>query len=458
MYESLNSVVARISSFVWGPALIVLLLGTGLYFTFRLRFIQVREFFHGLRITLGFFENPRHRGEIRHFQALCTALSATIGTGNIAGVATAIALGGPGAVFWMWLTGVFGMALKYASCVLSLKYRVFAKDGSVAGGPMYYLERGLHLRWLAIFFAICTAITATVIGNMVQSNSVADVFLSSFRIPPLTTGVAIAVFVWLVIVGGIKRIARVAQVLAPFMCLAYIVASGYILFKSADKILPSLELILQQAFTPTAATGGFAGSVLLHTMRMGIARGLFSNEAGLGSAPIAHAAAKENEPSREGLVAMMGPFIDTLGICTLTALVIVVSGRWSSGLNGATLTASAFNVSLPGRGDLIVSMGLIFFAISTIISWSYYGDRCVYYLWGKKAVLPYKWIFCLLIPMGAVVKLELIWNLADITNSFMALPNLLALLGLSGVVIKETNSYQRKLRIARKLHARPPTP
>jgi AGCS family alanine or glycine:cation symporter len=454
MYDNINLLVKEVSSVVWGPLLMVILLGTGMYFTFRLRFIQLREFFHGLRITLGFFENPKHRGEIKHFQALCTALSATIGTGNIAGVATAIALGGPGAILWMWLTGLFGMALKYASCVLSLKYRVFAKDGSVAGGPMYYLERGLKVKWLAVVFAICTAITATFIGNMVQSNSVADVFYTSFKLPPFVTGILIGVFVWLVIIGGIKRIAKVAQVIAPFMCIVYVFSALYILLLNLDKILPSINLIIKSAFTPTAATGGFAGSAVLYTMRMGIARGLFSNEAGLGSAPIAHAAAKENEPVREGLVAMMGPFIDTLVICTLTALVIVISGAWLKGLNGATLTAYAFKTSMPLRGDFVVGFGLVFFALSTTISWSYYGDRCIYYLFGEKGLLPYKWIYCLLIPLGAVVKLELIWNLADIANAFMALPNLVALIGLRGVVIKLTDSYNRRLRLARNIHRR----
>ncbi|MCQ9207584.1 MAG: sodium:alanine symporter family protein [Omnitrophica bacterium] len=452
MYAEISGVVSRVSSYVWGPVLMALLLGTGIYFTIRLRFVQVREFFHGWKITLGFFEHPKHKGEIKHFQALSTALSATVGTGNIAGVATAIALGGPGAVVWMWLTGFFGMALKYASSVLALKYRVIGEDGSVAGGPMYYLSRGLGIKWLAVLFAFCAAITATVIGNMVQSNSVADVLHSSLQIPHLFTGICIAIFVWLVIVGGIKRIAGVAQVIAPVMCVIYITGALYVILANMDKIAPSFLLIIKHAFTPMAATGGFAGSVVLYTMRMGIARGLFSNEAGLGSAPIAHAAVKENEPVREGLVAMLGPFIDTLIICTLTALVIIISGKWSSGLTGATLTANAFRSSMPFLGDFIVTFGLIFFALSTIIAWSYYGDRCVYYLFGEKAVKPYKWIYCCLIPLGAWIKLELVWNLADITNAFMALPNLIGLIGLSGVVIKLTESYNRKLRIARRLH------
>ena len=441
MYENINVIIKQISSFVWGPVLMILLLGTGIYFSIRLSFIQIREFFHGWRIALGHFDNPKHKGEIKHFQALSTALSATVGTGNIAGVATAIALGGPGAVVWMWLTGLFGMVLKYASCVLSLKYRVFSKDGSVAGGPIYYVEHGLGIKWLAVFFAICTAITAIFIGNMVQSNSVADVFYTSFNIPHVFSGLVIAAFVWLVIVGGIKRIAKVTQVIAPFMCTIYILGAVYILIVNADKIIPSLGLIIKYAFTPTAATGGFAGSVVLYTMRMGIARGLFSNEAGLGSAPIAHAAAKEDEPVREGLVAMLGPFIDTLVICTLTALVIVVSGVWSSGLTGATLTANAFKTSMPIMGEIIVGFGLVFFALSTTIAWSYYGDRCVYYLLGEKSIKFYKWIYCLVIPIGAVLKLELIWNMADIANAFMAVPNLVALLGLSGMVITMTKNY-----------------
>ncbi len=431
----------------------VLLLGAGIYFTVRLGGIQIREFFHGVKVTLGFFDHPKHKGEIKHFQALSTALSATIGTGNIAGVATAVALGGPGAVFWMWVTGFFGMALKYASCVLSMKYRVFEKDGSVAGGPMYYLEKGLKQKWLAVFFAVCTAITATFIGNMVQSNSVADVLNSSLGVNHLMTGIVMAVLVWLVIVGGIKRIANVTQVIVPLMCVVYVAGALVVLGMNMDKILPAFALIFRHAFTPTAATGGFAGSVVLYTMRIGLARGLFSNEAGLGSAPIAHAAAKENEPVREGLVAMLGPFIDTLIICSMTALVIIISGGWSSGLNGATLTASAFNATIPGSGKFIVGFGLIFFALSTTIAWSYYGDRCIFYLFGKKWIKSYRWIYCLLIPVGAIVKLEIIWNLADIANAFMAIPNLIGLLGLSGVVVGLTKTYNRRLRLARKIHS-----
>ncbi|MBD3380099.1 MAG: amino acid carrier protein [Candidatus Omnitrophica bacterium] len=455
LYEHLNVFVQKVSSAVWGPFLMALLLGTGIYYSFRSRFIQVREFFHAVRVTLGHFEDPRHKGEIRHFQALSTALSATIGTGNIAGVATAVALGGPGAVFWMWITGFFGMGLKFASCALSLKYRQFDARGKVAGGPMYYLEKGMNARWLAVIFAFCGMVTALFIGNMVQSNSVADVLESSAGVAPAITGVVLAVLVWLVIVGGIRRIAGVTQVIVPLMCGVYFLSALYILIANAEKIAPAFCLICRHAVTPTAAAGGFAGSAVLYTMRMGIARGLFSNEAGLGSAPIAHAAARENEPVREGLVAMLGPFVDTLVICTLTALVIIVSGKWSTGLNGATLTASAFNHSMGGvGGDIVVGFGLVFFALSTTIAWSYYGDRCVYYLLGEKAVRAYKWIYCVLIPVGAVVKLEFIWNLADIANAFMAFPNLVALLGLSGVVIKMVRDYDRRLRIARKIHGK----
>lgn len=452
MIESLNTTISHIGSIVWGPVLITLLVGTGVYFTIRLKFIQIREFFHGVRISLGFFETPHHKGQISHSQALCTALSATIGTGNIAGVATAIALGGPGAVFWMWITGVFGMALKYASCALAIRYRVIGKDGSVAGGPMYYLERGLGMKWLAVIFAFCAAVTATFIGNMVQSNSVADALHSSMHIPKLLTGILMAIFIWLVIVGGIRRIAKVSQAIVPFMCIAYVLGAIYVLFINLEKIGPSLRLIINSAFNPTSATGGFAGAAVLYTIRMGVARGIFSNEAGLGSAPIAHAAARENEPVREGLVAMMGPFIDTLIICTMTALVIIVSGQWSSGLNGATLTTAAFGASTRGMGSWIVVFGIIFFATSTTISWSYYGDRCIFYLFGKNAVMPYKWIYCLVVPIGAVFRLEMLWNIADIANAFMAVPNLVALIGLSGVIVKLTRSYDRKLKFARRFH------
>lgn len=454
MVDNINEFARTIANFIWGPVLILFLVGTGLYFTFILRFIQVREFFHGIRITLGFFDEPTHKGQISHFQALCTALSATIGTGNIAGVATAIALGGPGAVFWMWITGFFGMVLKYASCGLAIKYRYIAKDGVVSGGPMYYLEKGLNLRWLACIFAFCTAVTAIIIGNMVQSNSVADALYTSLKVPKLLTGLSMAGFVWLVIIGGVKRIARVAQVIAPFMCCVYVLGALYIIFVNYDKIPSTISFILRCAFTPTAAIGGFVGSGVMHTIRMGIARGLFSNEAGLGSAPIAHAAAKEDEPAREGLVAMMGPFVDTILICTLTALVIVISGLWSSGLSGATLTARAFDASTQGLGNFIVSFGLIFFALSTTIVWAYYGDRSVFYLFGDRGLLPYKWIYCGLMPLGAVMRLELIWNLADITNGFMAVPNLIGILGLSRVVVKFTRDYDRRLRFARRFHKR----
>lgn len=452
MYYEISTAVKQASSLVWGPVLMMLLIGTGVYYTIRLRFPQVREFFHSLKIITGFFDHPRHKGEIKHFQALSTALSATIGTGNIAGVATAVALGGPGAVFWLWVTGVLGMAIKYSECVLAVKYRVFTKEGVVAGGPMYYLEKGMKAKPLAVLFSVCAIVTSMFIGNMVQSNSVADVLNSSLKIPHLVTGVFMAVLAWLVIIGGVKRIAAFAQFVVPFMCVVYVTGALFVVLTNAGKVIPAIGLIIRCAFTPAAATGAFAGSAVLYTMRMGIARGLFSNEAGLGSAPIAHAAVRENEPVREGLVGLMEPFIDTVVICTLTALAIVVSGMWSSGLNGASLTAAAFKTAIPGWGDLIVGLSLAFFAGTTIIGWSYYGDRCVYYLFGEKGIRTYSWVYCLLIPVGAVVKLEIIWNMADIANAFMAFPNLVALLALSGVVVRQTASYNGKLRMARKLH------
>jgi len=439
----INEIAANISSFMWGPILIGLLVGTGVYFTVRLRFIQVRRFLQGVRITLGLLDDPSHKGQISHFQALCTSLSGTIGTGNIAGVATAVALGGPGAIFWLWITGLLGMVVKYAECGLAIKYRVFAKDDSVAGGPMYYIERGLKMRWLGVIFAVLASITAFFIGNMVQSNSVADVMHSSLGVPKILTGLFMAVFIWLVLIGGIRRIARVAEGIVPLMCIVYIAGAVLVLALNLERIWPAILLIFRSAFTPSSAMGGFAGSTVLYTMRMGIARGIFSNEAGLGSSPIAHAAAKEDEPARQGLVAMMDPFIDTIVVCTLTGLVIVVSGLWASGLNGATLTAACFRASLDKYGDAIVVFGLLLFALSTLVSWSYYGDRSVFYLFGQRATVPYKWLYCLLVPIGAVVKLDLIWNLADIANALMAIPNLIALIALSGVIIRFTRDYEK---------------
>ncbi len=409
--------------------------------------IQLRKFAYAWKLISGKFDDPDDEGEITHFQALSAALSATIGTGNIAGVGTAIALGGPGAVFWMWITAVFGMGLKYAECLLALKFRTIHDDGTVGSGPMYYLEKGLGQKWLGILFALFAAIASFGIGNMVQANSVAEPVLRTFGVPKIVTGLIIGGLVFAVIVGGIKRIGEVASRLVPFMAVFYVAGALWVIIANSEMIPAAFAMIFSDAFTETAATGGFAGAALAQAIRFGVARGVFSNEAGLGSAPIAHGAAQTKEPVREGLVAMLGPFIDTIVICTMTALVILTTSAFTLkgadgvGLTGAVLTAKAFNIGLPGPGDYIVSIGIIFFAFSTAISWSYYGDRCVDYLFGEKMVLPYRILYCILLPVGAAVELTTVWTISDIFNALMAWPNLIGLICLSPVVIKTTREY-----------------
>lgn len=437
MQEFLGS----ISSFVWGPVTIVLLVGTGILITLIVPLIQLRKFGYAWKLISGKYDDPEDKGEITHFQALSAALSATIGTGNIAGVGTAVALGGPGAVFWMWITAVFGMALKYGECLLSLKYRTIHPDGVVGAGPMYYLEKGLGQKWLGVLFAIFAAVASFGIGNMVQANSVAEPVQTYFGIPKLATGLFIGILVFLVIVGGIKRIGQVASRLVPIMAVFYIIGALVVIFANISEVPAALGMIFTDAFTGTAATGGFAGAAVAQVIRFGVARGVFSNEAGLGSAPIAHGAARTKEPVREGLVAMLGPFIDTIVICTMTALVIILTGAFTSGATGSDLTAKAFNIGLPGPGGYIVAIGIIFFAFSTAISWSYYGDRCIDYLFGQKLVMPYRVLFCILLPVGAYVKLSTVWTISDIFNALMAWPNLIGLIFLSPVIIRATKEY-----------------
>ncbi|MBC2716742.1 MAG: sodium:alanine symporter family protein [Desulfobacteraceae bacterium] len=443
----MDQMLSTISGFVWGPVTIILLVGTGVLVALITKAIQLRKFGYAWKLISGKFDNPDDDGEITHFQALSAALSATIGTGNIAGVGTAIALGGPGAVFWMWVTAVFGMGLKYAECLLALKFRTIHKDGTVGAGPMYYLEKGLGWKWLGILFAMFAAIASFGIGNMVQANSVAEPVLKTFGIPKLVTGLIIGGLVFAVIVGGIKRIGQVASRLVPFMAVFYVGGALWVIVLNFDMIPAAFAMIFSDAFTGSAATGGFAGAALAQAIRFGVARGVFSNEAGLGSAPIAHGAAQTKEPVREGLVAMLGPFIDTIVICTMTAMVILttnaftLNGSDGNALTGAVLTAKAFNMGLPGPGDYIVSIGIIFFAFSTAISWSYYGDRCVDYLFGEKMVMPYRVIYCILLPVGAAVELTTVWTISDIFNALMAWPNLIGLIFLSPVVIRTTKEY-----------------
>ncbi len=439
--------IASVSNFVWGPVMIILLVGTGLFLTVRFGFIQFRGFPHALALITGKYDDPKDAGDITHFQALSAALSATIGTGNIAGVATAIASGGPGAVFWMWITALVGMATKFTSCLLSLKYRKVNEDGTISGGPMYFLEMGLKQKWLGVLFALFTVVASFGIGNMVQANSVAQPLHDILHVPKWATGGVLAILVAMVILGGIRRIAVVASRIVPLMVILYLGGALTIIFWNIDQVLPALQLIIKHAFTPTAAIGGFLGAAVMQTIRFGVARGVFSNESGLGSAPIAHAAAKTKEPVREGLVASVGPFVDTIVVCTMTALVIVISGLWTSldetgaQLTGATLSARAFESGFPNFGQYVVSFGIVFFAFSTILAWSYYGDRSAEYLFGRKAVLPYRWLWVIIIPFGATFNLNFVWDLSDAANGLMAIPNLVGLIGLSGIVAAELKDY-----------------
>jgi len=498
-----------LNGIVWGPAMVVLLIGTGLYLTIRLRFVQLRYFKHSIDCISGKYDDPNEQGDISHFQALCAALSATIGTGNITGVALAIAVGGPGAIFWMWVTALVGMATKFSSCALAVRYRIIHPDGSASGGPMYYLQHGLNLRWLGAIFALFAGLASLGIGSAVQSNSVVDGLLSvtpgrwqemtlGTDLPLLSgtptlkpiLGIVLAVLVGIVTIGGIKRIASVASRVVPLMCVVYVGGALVVLFKNAAMIPSAFGQIFQYAFSPVAIGGGFFGTVMARTVQKGVARGVFSNESGLGSAPMAYGAAKTSEMAREGFVAMLGPFIDTILICTLTALVIITSGVWQvhsdegellygpggQGLpmkievdgqelqvvgtvadepepfldaqgqpyeipSGVPLTASAFETGLPGFGHYLVAFALVFFAYSTMITWSYYGDRCFEFLLGGRAVTPYRYVFCVFVVLGAIGGLDLVWTIADNLNALMAVPNLVALLGLGGVVVRESNDY-----------------
>ena len=444
LFTRLTEWSGELSGLLWGsPLTLIALLGTGLYLTIRMGLIQVRGFGHAVGLISGKYSCRSDSGEVSHFQALSTALSATIGTGNIAGVATAITLGGPGALFWMWVTAFFGMATKFTECTLALKFREISPDGEVAGGPMYTLLHGLKMKRTAALFAIFALVASFGIGNMVQANSVMDGL--GYIFPELGEykwlgGVLLATLVGMVILGGVKRIARVASAIVPFMAIIYVSAALIVLFNHASEIPSAFALIFDMALNPWSVGGAAVGEAI----RWGVARGLFSNEAGLGSSPMAHAAARTSEPVREGLVAMMEPFIDTLVICTLTGLVIVVTGTWqesSDSLMGAALTAHAFSSTIGDAGAMVVGIGLSLFAYSTIIAWSYYGDRSAYYLFGEKAVLPYRVVYTLLVVVGAAVPLKLVWNIADVTNILMALPNLLGLILLAGLVSRLKNDY-----------------
>ncbi len=567
--ESLTNILGQISGYIWSMPLVIMLIGAGVFFTFRMFFMQTRKIGHSFAIIAGRYDDPNDQGDVTHFQALCAALSATVGVGNIAGVATALHAAGPGILFWMWVAAFFGMMTKYAECLLSLKYRVVHEDGTVSGGPMYYIEKGLggRFKWLAATFAFCAIIGTFGGGNMVQSNSMAIALEDNFKLKlenetPLidmnngveigrvkgdefmiTTksgaafgvdlqnsrivgdflrainthrensggyvkasitsdrnrieivdstqgkfefnllavdgsnvlkelgfyddkgginrkngssiatftpkilwlriivGIVIALVVGVVIIGGMRRIGKVAGKLVPIMSGIYVGGGLTILILHITSIPDAFRLIFKHAFNPTAAVGGFAGATVLYTITWGIKRAVFSNEAGMGSAPIAHAAAKTKEPVREGLVAMIGPFIDTLVICTITALVIIVTGAWKSGADSSVLTKHAFNIGLNGYGGLIVTVGLILFSVSTAISWSYYGDRCSEYLFGTKAITPYRCVFIGALFIGAVTELTFVWNFSDIAFGLMIIPNVIGIIALSGVVISSTKDY-----------------
>jgi AGCS family alanine or glycine:cation symporter len=442
--EQLELFLGEVSSFVWGPPLLILLVGTGIYLTIRLGLLQVRLLPYALKLVFTKNQDKESVGDITHFQALSTALAATVGTGNIVGVATAVVLGGPGAVFWMWLSAFFGMATKYGEAVLAVKYRVKDANGQMAGGPMYYLEHGLKQKWLGVLFAIFGAIAAFGIGNGTQSNSVAAVVRDTFSVPTWITGLILTVFAGAVILGGIKTIGKVTSYFVPFMALFYIIAGMAIMVMNLELIGPAFATIFSAAFTGEAAVGGAIGAAI----RYGVARGVFSNEAGLGSAPIAAAAAKTDMPGRQALVSMTQVFIDTLIICSITGVTIVMSGLYTDdAYEGSALTTAAFEQFLGPIGPIIVAVGLIFFASSTIIGWSYYGEKCFQYLFKNPSLLiVYRIAFIAMVFVGATVSLDVIWMFSDIMNGLMALPNLIGLLGLSGVIALETKRIVAKIK------------
>lgn len=439
---TLEDWIGKISGWVWGPPLLILLVGTGIYLTVRIGFLQMRLLPYSLKLAFTKQQDKQSEGDISHFQALMTALAATVGTGNIAGVATAVFTGGPGAVFWMWITAFFGMATKYAEAVLAVKYRVEDENGEMSGGPMYYLERGLGQKWLGVLFALFGAVAAFGIGNLVQSNSVASVVQSTFSVPAWVTGIVLTLFTALAILGGIKSIGKVTALFVPVMALFYLVAGLAVMILNFDLVPAAIALIFTDAFTGEAVAGGALGTVI----RMGVARGVFSNEAGLGSAPIAAAAAKTDLPGRQALVSMTQVFIDTIVICSITGITIVMGGLYTGDVTAADLTSATFAKFLGQSGSIIVAVGLLFFASSTIIGWSYYGEKCFSYLFSKNVVIYYRIAYVVAVFIGAISQLQIVWGVADIMNGLMALPNLIGLLGLSGVVVIETRKILNAIK------------
>lgn len=443
--ETISKLVGMVNGVVWGPLMLIAILGTGLFLMAGLRGMPLLRIGQGFR-NLWQGRKPEGEGDIPPFNALMTSLSATIGTGNIAGVATAVFIGGPGALFWMWCTALVGMATKYAEAVCAVQYREVDERGKHVGGPMYYIRNGLgkNWAWLGVTFAVFGMLAGFGIGNGVQANSVADVMQSSFGVSKQATGVILMVLVGAVLVGGIEWISQVARRLVPFMAISYVAAGLVVLAINAAEVPHALALVFKHAFTPSAAEGGFAGAAVMIAIQWGVARGIFSNEAGLGSAPIAHAAASTRGPVQQGMIAMLGTFIDTIILCSITGLVIITSGTWTSGVNGASLSAAAFAQALPGAGNYIVAISLAIFAFTTLLGWSYYSERCTEYLFGVKAIMPFRVLWVIAIPLGATYNLKFAWLLADTLNALMAIPNLVALLLLSPVVFSLTREYLRK--------------
>ena len=447
--DAIVTFINWLDDFIWGIPMIVLLLGTHLFMTARTGFIQ-RKLFTGIRLSVT--KDPDSPGDVSQFQALTTALASTIGTGNIIGVGTAIFLGGPGAVFWCWIAGVFGIATKYAESLIAVKYRVRTRDGKMQGGAMYALERGLNLKWLGVAFALLATIASFGIGCGTQINAIAEVIENNvpFHIPPIAIGIVGGVLTAIVIIGGIQSIASVCEKLVPFMAIFYVLGCIIILGINFDTLLPAIGAILRLAFTPGAVAGGLVGQGLLIALRFGVARGLFSNESGMGSAPLVASAAQTRNPVRQALVSATGTFWDTVVVCLMTGLVLVTTIMKNPSINmdsvtdGGQLTTLAFS-QIPVLGPIILVVGIITFAWSTILGWSYYGERCAQYLWGKKSLLPYKLIFVAVVVVGPVLALDLVWTIADILNALMAIPNLIAVLLLSGVIAKETRHYLKNL-------------
>lgn len=450
--EVFEQIISKIDDIVWGPVLLVLLVGTGIMLTVRLKGLQFTRL--GTAIKLIFHSENKGSGDISSFSALCTALSATIGTGNIVGVATAIGAGGPGALFWMWIAALFGMATKYAECLLSRKYRTIDANGQVSGGPMYYIENGLGKKWkpLAVIFAVFGILVALMgIGTFTQVNSIAGSIQGVFGVDPKITSAVVGVLVAIVVFGGIKSISKVAEKVVPFMAILYIVLTLIIIGANISELGVALSAVIKGAFTGTAAVGGFAGATIAQAIQKGVARGVFSNESGLGSAPIAAAASKAEYPAEQGLISMTGTFIDTIIICTLTGLSIIITGSWNvEGLEGAQVTQRAFEQVLGGVGPYLIMICLCLFAFTTIMGWCYYGERCLEYLAGVKAIKYYRIVYVACVALTGFLQIKVIWTIADIVNGLMAFPNLIALIGLSGVVVSETKLYLDHLEAKKK--------